>query len=133
MTFAERSRMISEVDMYVCRAALSRIMSEEALSGFSLSVNLSGASLQNDIFVDSLFRMLGRASACSRRLVFEIMESARIEKLERVGKIIERLRRFGFQVGLDDFGAGYNSFATLNSLDVDFIKIDGAYVTKVLR
>ncbi len=133
MTFAERSGMISVVDMYACRAALSLIMSEEALSGLSLSVNLSGASLQNDIFVDSLFRMLGRASACSRRLVFEITESARIEKLERVGKIIERLRRFGFQVGLDDFGAGYNSFATLNSLDVDFIKIDGAYVTKVLR
>jgi len=133
MTFAERSGMIAEVDLHVCRAALKRVMNDRALSGISLSVNLSGASLQSDDFVDALFQLLAKASGCSRRLICEITESARIADLERVGKVIERLRRHGFRVGLDDFGAGYNSFATLNGLEVDFIKIDGTYVSKLLR
>jgi len=128
MTFAERSGMIAEVDLHVCRAALKRVMNDRALSGISLSVNLSGASLQSDDFVDALFQLLAKASGCSRRLICEITESARIADLERVGKVIERLRRHGFRVGLDDFGAGYSSYTYLKSLPVDYIKIDGSFI-----
>ena len=34
----------------------------------------------------------------------------------------------GVRVALDDFGAGYTSFRHLQELNVDMVKIDGAYV-----
>ncbi|MFZ0693682.1 MAG: EAL domain-containing protein, partial [Alphaproteobacteria bacterium] len=46
--------------------------------------------------------------------------------------IIQSLRRTGFPVCLDDFGAGESAFHYLRALDVDMVKIDGSYVRDAL-
>ena len=60
--------------------------------------------------------------------MFEITESARILDLEHANEVIQDLRKRGFHVCLDDFGAGEAAFDYLRELDVDFVKIDGKYV-----
>ena len=132
MVFAEQTGFITEVDLHVCKAAIQRLQSDHLLTGKSLSVNLSGQSLQTPRFVEELFAVLDKTTSMSRRLIFEVTESAKLDDMAAVGKIIERLRHRGYQVGLDDFGAGYNSYGTLCNMEVDFIKIDGAYVSRLM-
>ena len=42
--------------------------------------------------------------------------------------MIERFRKSGFQVEIDDFGSGYSSFNTLKDMDVDVLKIDMGFL-----
>ncbi len=44
-----------------------------------------------------------------------------------------RLKNFGSQIAIDDFGAGYTSFRNLRKLGVDIVKIDGAFVQNIAR
>jgi EAL domain-containing protein (putative c-di-GMP-specific phosphodiesterase class I) len=133
MTFAEEVGLIADVDLYVCRQALKHLASDPRLAKVPVAVNLSGRSLQAERFVDALFALLRSAPAELReRLTFEITESAQIHDLDGVSKVIAALRKEGFEIGLDDFGAGSNSFSALYRLDVDFMKIDGDYVSRIM-
>ncbi len=52
--------------------------------------------------------------------------------LPRAQRIIQEFRRAGHKVCLDDFGAGAASFPYLRAFTIDFVKIDGAYVSRML-
>ena len=47
------------------------------------------------------------------------------------GKQIAELSGLGFRFAIDDFGAGYSSYNYLKTLPVDFIKIDGAFISEL--
>ena len=71
-------------------------------------------------------------SGAAKSLMFEITESSEIKDLDKVDGYIQELRGKGYPVCLDDFGAGAASFQYLHKLQVDGVKIDGAYVRNVL-
>jgi EAL domain-containing protein (putative c-di-GMP-specific phosphodiesterase class I) len=57
-------------------------------------------------------------------VVFEIIESERVEDYAHLRGIVNFYRSSGFQVALDDFGTGYNNLSSLFALRPDFIKLD---------
>lgn len=129
--FAEGIGMIEELDLMVCRRALAQLDATRESADLQLAINLSGRSLQSDAFVAALARLL-EPRADRERLLFEITETTAIADLARADRIVQDLRRRGHKVCLDDFGAGAASFPYLQALTVDFVKIDGAYVTRML-
>jgi len=46
--------------------------------------------------------------------------------------VLQNLRGRGHKVCLDDFGAGAASFSYLQAFLVDYVKIDGAYIGRIL-
>jgi GGDEF domain-containing protein len=69
--------------------------------------------------------------SAKNRLIFEITETAAIDDLPRANRHIQALREMGSLVCLDDFGAGSSSFAYLQELTLDIVKIDGRYVREL--
>jgi EAL domain-containing protein (putative c-di-GMP-specific phosphodiesterase class I) len=127
--FAEGVGMIEWFDLSVCGRALEHLRA--APGAAPIAVNLSGGSLQSPGFVMALLGLLERAAIPGRRLLFEITESAQITDLAPVRHLVERLRGLGHAVCLDDFGAGAASFAYLQALPVDYVKIDGSYIGRI--
>ena len=67
------------------------------------------------------------------QVVFELTESERLPSLKHLQRIVEFYREEGFQVALDDVGAGYSSLNVLVQLKPDFVKLDIELVREVDR
>jgi EAL domain-containing protein (putative c-di-GMP-specific phosphodiesterase class I)/GGDEF domain-containing protein len=134
IAFAEEVGVICDFDLRViARSLLAIDEADQAGSpALNLAVNLSMRSVERPDFIEALGELfVGRPEKRSR-IIFEITETARIEDTRAANNAVQALRRAGHKVCLDDFGAGAASFQYLKALEVDAIKIDGAYVTRAL-
>ncbi len=131
--FAEGVGLIKDFDLRVCRQAVDFLHERSRDKSLSIAVNLSGHSLESAIFVSALMTLLDECPVEIRpRLMFEVTESTEIRKLEQVNTVLQDLRGRGHKVCLDDFGAGAASFSYLQAFLVDYVKIDGAYIGRLL-
>lgn len=130
---AEANGNIAELDKWVLTSTL-QWLSEHAgklNSTQFVCVNLSGASLNDEAFVEDLFQILVRFQQVVPLLCIELTESVALHDLENSRRIIDHLRTLGAKIALDDFGAGYSSFSYLKELAADALKIDGAFVRSI--
>jgi EAL domain-containing protein (putative c-di-GMP-specific phosphodiesterase class I) len=94
-------------------------------------MNLSGASLNDERFIQDAFSMLAQHGRAVGKLCVEITETVALRDLQNTRRFIDKVRDFGATVALDDFGAGYTSFSYLKELRADTLKIDGNFVLGV--
>jgi EAL domain-containing protein (putative c-di-GMP-specific phosphodiesterase class I) len=127
ITFAEQTGMISAFDIEVAKKAIYWLENEDHAKS-SIAVNVSGQSVTNLSYINELMDILVKKPWLKNRLIFEITESARVEDLDEANSFIQNLRRKGFEVCLDDFGAGAASFQYLSTMEVDVVKLDGVAV-----
>ena len=130
MPVAERFDLIEAIDRWVLRRALA--IQREGGEALSLSVNLSGRSIGPGV-VELLERELMAGGVDPGRLIVEVTETAAIADIHRAYTFAEALGRLGFQVALDDFGAGLGAFSSLRQLPIDYLKIDGEFVGGLAR
>jgi EAL domain-containing protein (putative c-di-GMP-specific phosphodiesterase class I) len=94
-------------------------------------VKLSGASLNDEHFVQDLLIMLRRHVQVADRLCLAIAERVALQDLDNTRQFIEQVRVFGVKVALDDFGAFHTSFSCLQELPVDLLRIDSGFVDTI--
>ncbi len=95
--------------------------------GRSCSINLSGQTLGEATFLEFVVDCLDHSHVDPGRVCFEISEGAVMSDLEHARRFVGVLHGMGCEFGLDDFGRGIGSFASLQDLAIDFLKIDGTY------
>lgn len=93
-----------------------------------LSINVSGLTAVDPIWLRELEdRLEGRRDIASR-LILEITETVALDDIDDSSRFVDSLNKFGCRVALDDFGAGFTSFRHLRALNVAMVKIDGSFV-----
>ena len=130
---AEKSGRASMIDRWVLTTTLAWIAehTEDLVNTRFVCMNLSGASLNDERFVQDTFDILGRYVHVASRLCLEITESVALHDLDNTRRFIDQVRSFGVKVALDDFGAGYTSFSYLKELPADVLKIDGNFIVNI--
>lgn len=91
-------------------------------AGAGVSLNVSGPGIVNVHVNDKLMQFAPLLSAY--KLVLEVTETALITQIAQASANLNRLRREGFTIALDDFGSGYSSLRYLSSMPVDLVKFD---------
>jgi len=130
ITAAESSGQMGMIDRWVLTTTLAWLNTHYAqmTSTQFVCMNLSGASLNDEKFIQDAFTILGQNVLNASRLCIEITEGVALHDLDNTRRFIDRVRNFGCKVALDDFGAGYTSFSYLKKLPADLLKIDGSLV-----
>ncbi|MEX0300585.1 MAG: EAL domain-containing protein [Kordiimonas sp.] len=130
--FAEEVGIIEEFDIALCNKAIDYVRKMKKLgTPLSLAVNLSGRTLDSGRFVDSLMTTLKGAKDVSRSIFLELTETSAIQNLEKAEAILNDLKAYDYKICLDDFGAGAAGYQYLRAFNVDFVKIDGTYVSEM--
>ncbi|GIZ52314.1 EAL domain-containing protein [Noviherbaspirillum aridicola] len=128
---AERFDLMPAIDRWVLKRVLDWLEGEpEHVDRLEMAtINLSRRTLADESFQQYALTCLDNSSVPADKLCFEITENGAIADPARTIRFIETLKDRGCRFSLDDFGAGMTSFSYLKLLPVDFIKIDGSFVT----
>jgi diguanylate cyclase (GGDEF)-like protein len=137
MAAAERYGLMPLIDRWVVRNAFAlladRLSSSAPFQLSSCAINLSGATFADDDFVEYVRRQFDIYRVPPAMICFEITETSAIADLPSARRFIQALKKLGCRFSLDDFGTGMSSFSYLKHLPVDFIKIDGSFITEMLN
>ncbi|HEX7649105.1 MAG TPA: EAL domain-containing protein, partial [Noviherbaspirillum sp.] len=94
-----------------------------------VSVNVSPVQFQSSgIDHDAWLAHLQYLQIRGGNVVVEITEGLLMDARPEITDQLLRFRDNGMQVALDDFGTGYSSLSYLKKFDIDYIKIDQAFV-----
>jgi diguanylate cyclase (GGDEF)-like protein len=130
---AERYGFMTMVDRWVVREAftwISKLMDEQKVVP-NLAINLSGASVTDDSFMEYLLEQISEFGVGTSRLCFEITETGTISNLVKASDFVRTFRNIGCKFSIDDFGTGLASHNYLRELPVDYVKIDGGFITGI--
>jgi diguanylate cyclase (GGDEF)-like protein/PAS domain S-box-containing protein len=130
---AERYRLMPHVDRWVVQAVLSALGRGglKLPPGRSVAINISGQTLADAEFLEFVVDCFDHTGANPADICFEVTESAVVANLDHVRRFIAVLHGMGCEFALDDFGSGLSSFSTLRTLPMDYLKIDGSFISNL--
>jgi diguanylate cyclase (GGDEF)-like protein len=112
----------SEFDLAVLERVRRDLAAGRIPAGIGVSLNVSGPGIINDRVNDKLMEFA--PFMAEYKLVLEVTETALITQIAQASTNLNRLRKQGFIIALDDFGSGYSSLRYLSSMPVDLVKFD---------
>ena len=129
---AERFGLMPQIDLWVIKNALGVLEEAHQLGlDFTLGINLSALTLDDQPVIQQISQLVQDMPVSARHLTIEITERSAITNMLAVKSFMDIINAFGCKFALDDFGAGFSSFDQLRHLPVKYVKIDGAYVSKM--
>lgn len=125
----EEDGLIAELDEYVFRKVCEYIKEWKEQGGklVPISVNLSRASLRKDGVVKRYKEIAASMGIPSECVPIEITESANFSN-ENIASFTSDLKDKGFTLYMDDFGNGFSSLSSLNTLPFDLVKLDKSLI-----
>lgn len=130
---AEETGLIILIGKWVLSEAVSQIKSwkNDGIPLIKVAVNLSANHFHEENLPDFVTELLLANNLDPRYLELELTESAMMRDVVQVRSIVERLKRVGVPISLDDFGTGHSSLAYLSRFPIDLLKIDQIFINDV--
>lgn len=115
---------------------ITRIMIKKSFAimshyNYEFSINISEDDLSKNYLLDFLLATCETYNILPERVTLEILEG--ISSSGKAGHLlqIKQLKKAGFKIAIDDFGAEYSNFERVLDLEVDYIKIDAKYIKHI--
>ncbi|WP_026652961.1 GGDEF domain-containing phosphodiesterase [Butyrivibrio proteoclasticus] len=122
----EDVHLIHKLDLYIIDQVCQdiRIDMSFKMAVEPISVNLSRLDFELCDILSEIDKIREKYEIPANLLNIEITESAVASGEQYISDHITRFREAGYQVWMDDFGAGYSSFNNLKTYNFDMLKID---------
>jgi len=137
---AEDTGLIRELDEWMLDTAcvfMNELLAEglagEEVTGISISINFSAKDLEQLNFVDKLISATKKHGLNPRRIEVELTENALVKNIESAVEKLRALRKWGFNISIDDFGIGYSSLSYLVKFPINYLKLDRSFVVDLFK
>lgn len=130
----EKNGMIASIGEWVLDAACKtcRVLQQKGHAKVRIAVNVSALQLDQNGLADNLAGILEQNEIAPESIELEITETTIMSNPEKAVENLKQLKQIGFTIALDDFGTGYSSLGYLQSLPIDYIKIDISFIRQIL-
>jgi diguanylate cyclase (GGDEF)-like protein len=124
MDVAKQSGLYAEITMRMIEKSFAAFLHEP----YEFSINLAPEDILDTQVRKFIRKQLKAFPHVAKRAIFEILENEHIEDYGAVREFIQEVKKYGCQIAIDDFGAGYANLNHLVNLHVDYIKIDASLI-----
>ena len=131
----ERTGLISELDYYIWEKACIQLRDwrKQGHVDYYISVNISPRDFYHMDIYKVFTELIQKHGIEARNLRLEITETAVMTDMRKVVGLVNKLRKYGFIVEMDDFGSGYSSLNMLKDIHMDTIKLDMGFLRKTMH
>jgi diguanylate cyclase (GGDEF)-like protein/PAS domain S-box-containing protein len=134
---AEEMGGIIQLDRWVAEEACKQLriwhQKFRQHSRVTMSVNLSATQLMRHDVVAGIDLILRNTGLYGQSLKLEVTESVLMENAQYASAVLEQLRKLNIGISIDDFGTGYSSLSYLRRFEIDTLKIDYSFVSRMLE
>ncbi|MDQ6992214.1 MAG: bifunctional diguanylate cyclase/phosphodiesterase [Mariprofundus sp.] len=126
---AEESGLIIPLSYWVLETAIAQAVAWSDLGmPVRISVNLTGQCLLEASIVERISSYISKYGLPDHRLVLEITDEVIMAEPSQAAKVLRALDKIKVDVSITNLGTGYSSFAYLQHLLVDELKIDRSFI-----
>ncbi len=126
LNISKKTALYPQITKEIVRQACETFKNREE----KFSINLCALDISNNRIVRYIVEMIVSTNT-ARRIIFEIPESDIYEDYISISLFIKEMKKLGAKISIDNFGSGYSNFEKLIHLDIDYIKIDGSFISKL--
>jgi diguanylate cyclase (GGDEF)-like protein len=132
---AEECGLMEMIDAWsrrhACRQMAAWFAQGMVPPGFTMSFNVSAATLRQEGLEQAIRRDVEDAELPVESMELEVTESSLVTDFEKSAAMLGHIRGYGVSVALDDFGTGYSSMAYLKRLPATTLKVDRSFLRGV--
>jgi diguanylate cyclase (GGDEF)-like protein/PAS domain S-box-containing protein len=130
--YAEDLELIGKIDRWVLKKGIQKLIDYHRQGkSFRLSINLSASALDDATIFEDISRLINVPEVDPGTIIFEITETAAVSNFAAAETLITQLKELGCMLALDDFGVGFSSIYYLKHFPVDYIKLDGSFISQI--
>ena len=125
----EKNGFITEIDHYMLTHVANdqRKWLDKGLKCVPVSVNISRAHFIESDLAEQIKDIVDAAGTPRELIELELTESAFFDDKDALIYTINKLKGYGFEVSMDDFGSGFSSLNSLKDMPLDALKLDAEF------
>lgn len=130
---AEQTRLIIKIDLWMMRETMKQLIAfdKDGIDIKMLSLNISAKQLESKEMIADLKSVLKETGFDPSRLELEITEREMMKNPEVTIHTLNKIKKLGISISIDDFGTGHSSLAYIKRLPIDKLKIDKSFVDEL--
>ena len=129
----DREHLTYKLDLYMVEKVLEKLkgQGEHDLYIVSESVNLSRSDFDSCDMVEEIAKRIDASGLARDKLSVELSERVIASDVDFMKTQVERFRKEGIKVWMDDYGSGYSSLLLLLKMRFDLLKIDKTIIDEI--
>ncbi len=127
LPIVEKNGWMHTLTSFVIDQAMYDITRYDLFNDKKVAINLSADQLVDAALIETIENAVRRLRISPSSIIFEITETSLFNDVEKVSTTLHHLKELGFEISLDDFGAGYSSIYRFATLDIDEVKFDKVF------
>ncbi len=130
----EETQLILPVGRWIVEEAVKVAKKwRKIIPNFKMSINLSYEQVKDFSFQEFVLNCLKKYEVPTSSIILELTESKIVSDWSFVNRQFDDFRRHGIKIAIDDFGTGNSSLASMKYMSCDVVKIDRAFVERILE